>query len=118
MNNYESVKIQNIRAQYAEKTMTKFDELKELDKRVKAPAEIFAYAFGTAGALTLGTGMCLAMKMIGASLAFAMPLGIAVGCLGILMVSVNYSCYQKILNSRKRKYANEIFKLSDELLNK
>jgi glycogen synthase len=109
--------VEKIRASYAQKKMTKFDELKELDKKVKLPAEVFAYVFGSVSSLVLGTGMCLAMKVIGTSLTFAMPLGICVGLLGILGVSVNYSIYKNLLTKRKQKYAEKIFVLSDELLN-
>ena len=109
--------VEQIRDSYVEKEMTKFDELKALDKKVKLPAEIFAYVFGSLSSLVLGTGMCLAMKVIGASLSFAMPLGIGVGILGIALVSVNYPIYQKILKSRKKKYANRIMELSNSLLN-
>ena len=114
MNNYETVKVEHIREQYAEKRVTKFDELKALDKKVKRPAEIFAYTFGVGGALVLGTGMCLAMKVIGDMMA----LGIVIGVVGIGMVSVTYALYQKILKARKRKYSADILALSDELLNK
>ena len=105
--------IEKIRASYTEKEITKFDELKELDRRVKRPAEIFAYVFGSLSSLVLGTGMCLAMKVIGNM----MPLGIGVGLVGIALVTVNYFLYKKILKSRKQKYANEILKLTDDLLN-
>ena len=111
-------KIEQIRASYTEKEITKFDELKELDRKVKRPAEIFAYIFGIIASLILGTGMSLAMKVIGASLSFAMPLGIGVGLLGILLASVNYPLYKKILKSRKEKYASQIIELSNGLLNK
>lgn len=111
-------KIEQIRASYTEKEITKFDELKELDRKVKRPAEIFAYIFGIIASLILGAGMSLAMKVIGASLSFAMPLGIGVGLLGILLVSVNYPLYKKILKSRKEKYASQIIELSNGLLNK
>ena len=110
--------VERIRENYTERKTTKLDELKALNKRVERPAEVFAYAFGSAGALVLGTGMCLAMKMIGAGLSFAMPLGIVVGCLGIAAVSVNYFIYKKMLASRKKKYAKEVLALTDELLNK
>ena len=109
--------VEKIRASYAQKEMTKFNELKELDKKVKLPAQVFAYVFGSVSSLVLGTGMCLAMKVIGGALAFAMPLGICVGLLGILGVSVNYSIYKNLLTKRKQKYAKKIFVLSDELLN-
>jgi hypothetical protein len=110
--------VEKIRASYAEKEITKFDQLKELDRKVKRPAEVFAYVFGSISSLVLGTGMSLAMKVIGATLSFAMPLGIGVGLLGILLVSINYPIYKRILKRRKNKYEKQIFELSDSLLNK
>lgn len=109
--------IERIRASYTPREITKLDELKELDRQVKRPAEIFAYTFGGLSSLVLGTGMCLAMKTIGAALSWAMPLGICVGILGIALVSVNYPIYKAILKKRKQKYAKQIFELSDNLLN-
>ena len=109
--------IERIRASYTPKERTKLDELKTLDKKVKRPAKIFAYVFGSLSSLVLGTGMCFAMNAIGASLSFAMPLGIGIGLLGILLVSINYPMYKSILKNRKKKYANQIFELSNSLLN-
>ena len=109
----ESKTVERIRKDYLPAERTKLDELKALDRKVKRPAEIFAYTFGVAGSLVLGTGMCLAMKVIGNM----MPLGIGVGLVGIALVTVNYFLYKKILKSRKQKYANEILKLTDDLLN-
>lgn len=110
--------IRKIRDSYTEKKMTKLDELKALDKKVTRPVKIFAYIFGSINSLVLGIGMCLAMKMIGTTLSFALPLGIAIGLIGILFMSVNYPLYKKILSSRKKKYAEKVLSLSDELLNK
>ena len=109
--------IEKIRAGYLPKETTSLDELKELDKMVKRPASIFAYVFGSVSSLVLGTGMCLAMKVIGTGIPFVMPLGIGVGLLGILGVSINYSIYKKILNSRKEKYKKQILELTDKLMN-
>ena len=66
------------------------------------------------GALVLGVGLCLAMKVIGD----LMALGIVIGIVGIAMVSVNYLIYRAILKSRKKKYADQVMALSDALLNK
>ena len=109
----ENKTVERIRGDYLPAERTKLDELKALDRKVKRPAEIFAYTFGVIGSLVLGTGMCLAMKVIGNM----MPLGIGVGLVGIALVTVNYFLYKKILKSRKQKYANEILKLTDDLLN-
>ena len=112
MSTAELKTVEKIRNQYTQAEATKLDELKALDRKVKRPASIFAYVFGTIGALVLGTGMCLAMKIIGN----AMALGIVIGLVGILMVSVNYFIYKKILSSRKKKYQEKVLSLTDELL--
>ena len=101
-----------------EKVVTSLDELKSLDKKVRMPATIFAYTYGSIGSLVLGTGMCFAMKVIGASLSALMPIGIGIGLVGITMVSSTYAIYNKILSRRKKKYSAEIIARSDELLNK
>lgn len=113
----ETTIIKNIQADYKEREITKFDELKALDKKVKRPANIFAYVYGSISSLVLGTGMCLAMKTIGAELSFAIPLGICVGIAGIALMLSTYPIYKSILKSRKRKYSKRIFELSDSLLN-
>ena len=109
--------VEKIKRSYVKQERTKLDELKALDKKVKNPAKVFAYSYGTVGALVLGTGMSLAMKVIGASVGILMPIGIVVGVLGIAMVSSAYPIYNKILEKRKNKYSSEIIAKSDELLN-
>ena len=61
----QKIYVEKIRNNYTEKQVTKFDELKELNKKVNRPAQVGAYLFGSASALVLGTGMCFAMKVIG-----------------------------------------------------
>lgn len=113
MKNDKIFLIEKIRTQYTEQEHTALDELKALDRRVKRPPTVLAYLLGTAGALVLGTGMSLAMGVIGNS----MLLGIGVGLLGILAVSVNYPLYRTVLNGRRQKYAPEIIALSDKMMN-
>ena len=112
--NTETAIIQKIRSSYTPREITKLDRLKALDRRVKRPAEIFAYVYGSLSSLVLGTGMCFAMKVIGSSMA----LGIGVGLVGIALTLTTYPLYKAILRARKRKYAEQIFELSDSLLNK
>ena len=110
--------VEDIKKSYSEKSEreNQFNELCKLDAKVRRPAEITAFTLGTVGSLVLGTGMCLAMQVL-TTASFAMPLGIVIGVLGIGMVSVNYFIYKAILNSRKKKYAQQIMELSDKLLN-
>ena len=95
------------------KEVSKFEEIKALDKKVKTPTLIFAYVFGIIGTLILGTGMCFAMEVLGNF----MILGIIVGIVGIIMMSINYSIYKAYLNKRKAKYSEIIIEKSNELLN-
>ena len=115
--------VQKIRTQYTEKENTQLDELKALDKKVKKPANVFAYTFGTIGALVLGSGMSLAMNVIDPGTYYGITIGenmmlpgIIIGLAGIAMVSVNYPIYKGILNSRRNKYADKIIALSDQIM--
>ena len=62
--------------------------------------------------------MSLVMTEIGTTLGIENGLipGIAVGVVGLLMTVINYPLYKKILNTRRRKYANEIIALSEKIL--
>ncbi len=113
MSNTERQTVENIRAQYTERKITKLDELKTLHKKVRRPADIFAYVFGVLGSLVLGTGMCLAMPTV---IEGYMLQGIIIGIVGIGMVSANYFIWRAILNGRKNKYSKEVFALSEEIL--
>ncbi len=111
----ENEKVEKIKARYeVSEKVTKLDELKALDEKVKRPALVTAYVVGTLGALTLGAGMSMAMKV----LAGGMLLGVGVGVVGLALVSVNYFLYKGILKRRKKKYAKQIVELSNALLNK
>lgn len=112
--------VQKIRTQYTEKTTTAVDELKALDTKVKKPANVFAYVFGSISAIIMGCGMSLVMTDIGATVGVAEPMvpGIIIGVIGMAMAIINYPMYKGILNSRKKKYAKQIIALSEKIMNK
>ena len=112
--------VQKIRTQYTEKEHSSLDELKELDLKVKRPANVFAYIFGSIGAIIMGTGMSLVMTDIGATVGISDPMipGIVIGVVGMLMAIINYPIYKGILGSRRKKYADKIIELSDKIMNK
>lgn len=116
--NDEEFLVQKIRTQYTEKEHTGLEELKRLDRKVKRPADIFAYVFGSAGAVVMGSGMSLVMTDIGAraGVANTMAAGIVIGGIGMLIAIVNYPVYKKILASRRRKYADEVIAVSDRIM--
>ena len=117
---YNKVLAEHFKSEYEIKEKTEIendiDMLKSLDKSVKNPARIFGYTFGSIGSLVLGTGMCLAMKVIGGTTPL-MIAGILIGLLGIAMVSVTYPIYKTILNKRKKKYSKQIIDLSNKISN-
>lgn len=110
---------QKIRTQYMEKQSTELDALRELDAKVKRPANVFAYVFGSISAIVMGAGMSLVMTDIGATIGIASTMvpGIVIGLVGMMMALVNYPMYKGILNSRKKKYAEQILTLSETILN-
>ena len=111
---------QKIRTQYMEKTPSELDALRELDAKVKRPANVFAYIFGSISAIVMGAGMSLVMTDIGATIGItgALVPGIAIGVVGLGMALLTYPIYKGILNSRKKKYGAEIISLSDKIMNK
>ena len=119
VNNDQEFLVQKIRTQYTEKEHTELDELKALDAKVKRPANVFGYTFGTVSAIIMGSGMSFCMTDIGAMLGLsnAMVPGIAVGVVGMGMALSTYPIYKSILNSRKKRYAADILELSGRLMN-
>ena len=106
--------INKIKSQYVEtsKEQTELEKLRELDKKVKRPVQVFSYSLGTASALVLGTGMTMAMALIpGGMLA-----GVAIGCAGIAGAGANYSLHEKLMAKRKKKYSKKIIEMSDKIL--
>lgn len=116
--NSQNFMVEKIRTQYIEKESTEIDALRELDAKVKKPANVFAYVFGSIGAIIMGSGMSLVMTDIGETLgmADAMLPGIIIGVVGMLMAIINYPIYKRILGSRRKKYADQIIALSNKIM--
>ena len=117
INNEQEYLVQKIRTQYTEKQHTELDELRALDRKVKTPANAFAYSFGAVSALIMGCGMSLIMTDIGRTVGIAssMAPGIVIGLVGMAMAIANYPIYKQILSGRRKKYAKEIIALSDRI---
>ena len=117
-NNSQNFMVEKIRTQYIEKESTELDALRELDAKVKRPAKVFAYVFGSSGAIIMGCGMSLVMTDIGTTLGMTdtMLPGIMIGIAGMLMAIINYPIYKGILGSRRKKYADKIIALSNKIM--
>lgn len=109
--------VEKIRSQYTEKAHSELDALKALDAKVKKPANVFGYTYGSIGTIVMGAGMSLVMTDIGAMLGMRETLvpGITVGIVGMVMVLTTYPIFKKILSARKEKYAPQILEFSDRI---
>ena len=112
--NTDKIFAESIAKEYAPKDNSKIVALRKLDAKAKNPANIFTYTFGIISALVLGTGMSLAMQVIGSGVT-GMILGIIIGIIGIIGCCVNYPIYKKLLEKGKEKYAYEIVELAREI---
>ena len=115
--NTDKIIAESIAKDYAPKESSKLVALKKLDNRAKLPATIFTYSCGIISALVFGTGMCLAMQVIGSGIG-GMVLGIIIGIVGLIGCGVNYPIYKKLLEKGKKKYAYEIVQLAKEIADK
>ena len=112
---------EKIRTQYIGKQASEIDELRKLDAKVKRPANVFAYVFGSISAIIMGCGMSLIMTDIADIIGFSgntMIVGTVIGGVGMILALLNYPIYKGILNSRKKKYGAKILEISEKIINK
>ena len=114
----EQDEIKKIREKYLapDEREDKMAQLLRLDASVTKKGTVVSLILGISGSLVLGVGMCLAMDVL--SIPYGMPIGIAVGILGIACIIVAYPIYTKITEKEKARLAPEILRLTDELMNK
>ena len=112
--NTDKIIAESIAKEYAPKESSKVVALKKLDRKAKLPATVFTYSFGIISALVFGTGMCLAMQVIGSG-SVGLILGIIIGIVGLVGCGVNYPIYRKMLEKGKSKYAYEIVELARQI---
>lgn len=103
---------EKIRRQYLNKEANKIELLKKLDDKVKAPGKITASILGVIGALVMGGGMAMVMEWSN------MTIGLILGIPGMIVALSAYPVYALITNKRKKKYAAEIMRLSNEIVEK
>ena len=116
--NTMDMQVERIRSQYEETQPTQLDALKALDAKVKKPANVFAYTYGSVSTIVMGAGMSLVMTEIGGIIGLASTLvpGIAIGVVGMGMALTTYPIYKKILTHRKGKFAPQVLELSKQIM--
>ncbi len=116
----EQAEIKAIRKKYEapEQTGDKMAQLRRLDAAVTKKATTVSLVFGILGALIMGAGMSLVMTDIGATVGIYNPMvpGILIGVMGIVLVSLAYPLYNRIVKKERKKIAPQILQLTDELM--
>lgn len=115
MNNYQAnardqKRAENIRRQYVSREENKMEQLQKLDNRVKLPGKIAGSILGVVGALVMGAGMSMVMVWSN------MTLGLALSIPGLAVLLLAFLVYNLITSSRKKKYAAEIMRLSNSVM--
>lgn len=109
--------IRSIREKYVPQKPDKMQQLRALDAGAEHKAMMYAIIVGVIGALILGAGMSLVMTDFGAALGrLSMPVGIAIGVVGLVLVALAYPLYARTLKKEREKIAPEILRLTDELM--
>lgn len=92
--------------------LSTLDKIKELDKSVAKAGTAASIIIGIIGAMLFGTGMsCI---MVWGDKLF--EIGIAVGIAGMIVSAAAYPVYLAVSNKRRKEVADEILRLTDEIL--
>ena len=118
----QQAELKKIREKYEAPTDTedKMTKLRRLDTSVTRTAQTVAVVLGIVGTLIMGLGMSLIMtelaNILGVYKDMSMILGIAIGSVGVILVSIAYPIYNAIVKWKRKKLAPEIIRLADELM--
>ena len=107
----ENQEVLNIRKKYMPHEETKMEELLRLDRAVQNSGVMESLCAGIGGALILGLGFCLTMKVIGN----AVWLGVILGLIGMTGMLFAYPVYRKLFEKAKNEHTPRILELTAEL---
>ena len=110
----DNEEIQEIRGRYMPQSESKLDELRRLDAQVQNSGVVPALCVGIISSLVFGTGMCLAMQVLGSGIVI-MLLGVLVGIIGMTGMILAYPVYLAKQRKAKKKISPRILELVDEL---
>ena len=116
----EQEELRKIRQKYVPKEVDRMEQLRKLDAGVTRKAVVISLVAGIIGALVLGFGMSLIMTDVGETLGLygtiQVVLGVVIGMIGVVLVSVAYPIYNRIARKERERIAPEIIRLIDELM--
>lgn len=104
--------VESIKSQY-EKTEEnkKIERIKRLDHKVKFIPTCIGISLGVLGFCSFGLGMAMVLEWS------IFIQGSILSILGFMIMITSYSIYKSAVRYMKKKYGDEIVKLSDEILN-
>ncbi len=109
--------VQSIRDKYMPPEEDKLARLRALDASVTKKGSAAAITVGVVGTLLLGGGMSLLMSELGSYFGvLAVPLGLAFGLAGMVIVGMAYPLYRRVVKKERKRIAPEILSLSQELI--
>lgn len=109
----EREQIENIKKEYLDKTESeqKLELLKTMDRKVRQTPTFVSLSVGIAGTLIFGLGLTMVLEWS------LLAWGVLVMAFGLVPVCLAYPIFNKLKIKLKNKYAKDIVKLSNELLN-
>ncbi len=108
----DAEEIKRIRKKYEAREETDLDRLRALDRCPERKATAAALTLAVPLTLLFGGGMALALLQSGALFA----LGVALGGVGLLGLSLIYPLYTRVERRERERIAPEVLLLSDKLL--
>lgn len=116
----EQAELKKLRQKYQPQEETKMDKLRRLDSHVTKKAAKASLIVGIVGALIMGTGMSFVMTDFGENFGIVgetgIGIGIFVGIVGMILISVAYPVYNNVVKKEREKIAPEILRLTEELM--
>lgn len=115
----DNAEIERIRQKYRTDEQDSLQQrIYRLDASVQGRASAVAIAIGVIGSLIMGMGMSAIMTEWGEHLGlgvYSVPVGIAVGLMGMAIAALAYPAYRAVYKHRKNKIAPLILRLADQL---
>lgn len=108
----EQEEVERIRSKYIPREESKLERLRRLDESAVRLGTVLSLIVGIVSTLIMGLGMSMAMVWTDTLL----PVGIALGVLGMLGISCAYPVYALVVKKERERLAPEILALTEELL--
>lgn len=111
----QNKEIEEIRRKYLPKEVSKVEQVIQMDKKVEWLGTMASILIGTLGTLLFGIGMSCIMVLGDVTGIFS--LGIVIGTIGIVIMTMAYPVYKKVIKKQRAKIATQMITICNEILN-